>query len=98
MNPRTVLLLALAMYTLSCRSTRMSAATVATSGQPTDSTWNAAFESKIETLRLRYHIPGLSAEVVYQGKLVWKKGFGRADVDLLASDFGKAFVQQVAGL
>jgi hypothetical protein len=57
------------------------AAPGATSGQPTDSAWNAAFESKIETLRLRYHFPGLSAGVVYQGKLVWKKGFGYADVD-----------------
>jgi CubicO group peptidase (beta-lactamase class C family) len=85
MNRKTVLLLAVALYTLSCRSTRMSATPGATSGaasgQPTDSTWNAAFESKIETLRQRYHIPGLSAGVVYQGKLVWKKGFGYADVD-----------------
>jgi CubicO group peptidase (beta-lactamase class C family) len=81
MHPKTVVLLAVAMYTLSCRSTRMSAASGAAPGQPTDSTWNAAFESKIETLRLRYHIPGLSAGVVYQGKLAWKKGFGYADVD-----------------
>ena len=81
MNPKAVLLLAVAIYTLSCRSTRMSAAPGATSGQPADSTWKAAFESKIETLRQRYHIPGLSAGVVYQGKLVWKKGFGYADVD-----------------
>jgi CubicO group peptidase (beta-lactamase class C family) len=81
MNPKTVLLLTLAMFTLSCRSTRMSGAAGVTAGQPIDTTWNAAFESKIETLRGRYHIPGLSAGVVYQGKLVWKKGFGYADVD-----------------
>ena len=35
MHPKTVVLLAVAMYTLSCRSTRMSAAHGASSGQPT---------------------------------------------------------------
>lgn len=81
MNPKSFFLLALALYTFSCRSTRISGASGATYQPPTDSTW-AAFESKIERLRLRYHIPGLSAGVVYGGKLIWKKGFGYADVDL----------------
>jgi CubicO group peptidase (beta-lactamase class C family) len=80
MNPKAVLLLTLAVYAPACGTAHMSATPGATSGSPTDSTWNAAFESKIEALRLRYHIPGLSAGVVYQGKLVWKKGFGYADV------------------
>lgn len=51
-----------------------------------DSTlWNtrqlAAFEKKIEQLRKRYHIPGISAGIVNEKQLVWKKGFGYADVD-----------------
>ncbi|MBO9591437.1 MAG: beta-lactamase family protein [Niabella sp.] len=51
-----------------------------------DSTlWNtrqlAAFEKKIERLRKRYHIPGISAGIVNEKQLVWKKGFGYTDVD-----------------
>jgi hypothetical protein len=65
MNPKTALLLALATYSLSCSSTRTTVAPGSSTGQPTDTTWNAPFESKIEALRERYHIPGLSAGVVY---------------------------------
>jgi CubicO group peptidase (beta-lactamase class C family) len=39
----------------------------------------AAFEKKLEHLRVRYHIPGLSAGIVSDHQLVWKKGFGYAD-------------------
>lgn len=40
----------------------------------------AAFETKLEHLRKRYHIPGLSVGIVNEHKLVWKKGFGFADI------------------
>ncbi|MDQ0109599.1 CubicO group peptidase (beta-lactamase class C family) [Chitinophaga terrae (ex Kim and Jung 2007)] len=42
----------------------------------------ASFEKKLEHLRNRYHIPGFSAGIVYKGRLVWKKGFGYADISL----------------
>lgn len=48
-----------------------------------DSVWRAAniaaFEAKLEYLRERYHIPGISVGIVNEQKLVWKKGFGYAD-------------------
>jgi CubicO group peptidase (beta-lactamase class C family) len=48
-----------------------------------EGTWTAsnvtAFEENLEVLRQRYHIPGLSAGIVEEGKLVWNKGFGYAD-------------------
>ena len=51
----------------------------------TDSVWNAsniqAFEAELETLRKRYHIPGLSAGIVNEGNLAWKSGFGFTDVE-----------------
>ncbi|MGC4023210.1 MAG: serine hydrolase domain-containing protein [Cyclobacteriaceae bacterium] len=40
-----------------------------------------SFESKIESLRKRYHIPGLSVGIVNEKKLVWAKGFGYANID-----------------
>ena len=39
------------------------------------------FENKIESLRKRYHIPGLSVGIVNEKKLIWAKGFGFADID-----------------
>jgi CubicO group peptidase (beta-lactamase class C family) len=39
------------------------------------------FEKEIEILRVRYHIPGLSAGIVKDGQLAWKKGFGFADIE-----------------
>ncbi|HTN38628.1 MAG TPA: serine hydrolase domain-containing protein [Arachidicoccus sp.] len=57
----------------------------AQSHKKNDNVWNAghiaAFERKIESLRERYHIPGLSAGIVYGRKLVWTKGFGFSDVE-----------------
>jgi CubicO group peptidase (beta-lactamase class C family) len=41
----------------------------------------AAFGEKLESLRQRYHIPGLSAGIVEEGKLAWNKGFGYADLE-----------------
>ncbi|GAA4308756.1 serine hydrolase domain-containing protein [Compostibacter hankyongensis] len=46
-----------------------------------DSSRIAAFEKKIEFLRRKYHIPGLSAGIVKGKTLVWSKGFGYADVE-----------------
>ena len=41
----------------------------------------AAFEQRLERLRKRYHIPGISAGIVNEKQLVWKQGFGYADAD-----------------
>ncbi len=41
----------------------------------------APIEKKIEHLRQRYHIPGLSVGMVHEKKLVWAKGFGYADLE-----------------
>lgn len=38
-----------------------------------------ALESRLERLRLRWKIPGLSAAVGHEGKIVWAEGFGSAD-------------------
>ena len=38
-----------------------------------------SFETKLESLRQRYHIPSLSVGIVHNKKLVWHKGFGYAD-------------------
>jgi CubicO group peptidase (beta-lactamase class C family) len=50
-----------------------------------DQVWSPSniltFESELEDLRKRYHIPSLSAGIVNEKKLVWKKGFGYADVE-----------------
>lgn len=50
-----------------------------------DSVWRVAntvaFEKKLESLRKRYHIPGLSIGIVHEKNLVWKKGLGYADVE-----------------
>lgn len=39
-----------------------------------------SFETKLEELRQRYHIPSLSVGIVHKKKLVWHKGFGYADM------------------
>lgn len=47
--------------------------------------WSAAnlasFEASIEKERKQNHIPGLSVGIVHGNKLIWKKGFGFADID-----------------
>src|SRR6218665_245694 len=51
----------------------------------TDKVWETnnivSFEKEIETFRVKYHIPGLSAGIVNGKKLVWSKGFGYADIE-----------------
>ena len=39
------------------------------------------FEEKLETIRGRMRIPGMSAAIAKNGKIVWAKGFGYADVE-----------------
>ena len=41
----------------------------------------AAFEAELENLRQQMKIPGMSAAVVKDGKLIWARGFGYADVE-----------------
>ena len=39
------------------------------------------FERQLEGLRQRLHIPGMSAAIVKDRKVVWAKGFGQADLE-----------------
>jgi CubicO group peptidase (beta-lactamase class C family) len=41
----------------------------------------SAFEAKVESLRLKHHIPSLSVGIVHKKKLVYYGGFGFADVE-----------------
>jgi hypothetical protein len=41
----------------------------------------ARFEKQIEELREKMKIPGLSAAIVKDQKLLWAKGFGLADIE-----------------
>ena len=41
----------------------------------------SAFEAKIESLRLKYHIPSLSVGIVHKKQLVYYGGFGFADLE-----------------
>jgi CubicO group peptidase (beta-lactamase class C family) len=51
----------------------------APAGENTE-TWSK-FEAKLEYLRQQMKIPGMSAAVVMDQKLVWAKGFGYADLE-----------------
>lgn len=70
------------LFFTSCNTTRSVTIKPVTS---TDLVWNStnitAFEEKLEGFRLRYHIPSLSVGIVNEKKLVWKKGFGYADIE-----------------
>lgn len=41
----------------------------------------AALKSALEELAERYHLPGLSAAIVHERKLVWSTGLGHADLE-----------------
>jgi CubicO group peptidase (beta-lactamase class C family) len=41
----------------------------------------ARFERQLEELRVKLRIPGLSAAIVRENKVVWAKGFGHADLE-----------------
>lgn len=79
MHQRSILLTSLLILT----------ATLAAGQQPDgdkasrlrDTAFMFSFRQKIEQLRQRYHIPGLSVGIVYDGKLAWSQGFGFADVE-----------------
>ncbi|MEZ2444914.1 serine hydrolase domain-containing protein [Chitinophaga sp. RCC_12] len=68
---------------LGCRATRPAQNVASVTSR--DTVWSAAaisrFEKKLEHLREKYHIPGLSVGVVNEQKLIWKKGFGYADLE-----------------
>lgn len=40
------------------------------------------FESRLERLRVKYDIPGMSAVIVQSNAVVWSKGFGYADLEV----------------
>ncbi len=44
-------------------------------------TLTAPFESYLELLRQQAGIPGLSAAIVYEGNIVWERGFGYQDLE-----------------
>lgn len=75
------LLFIVSVLLFSCRTANVHKTVTKVTGS--DSVWNTAnvagFEQQLERLRVRYHIPGLSAGIVNGQKLVWKKGFGYAD-------------------
>lgn len=50
------------------------------SEKPDDAAFSL-FESKLEQYATRYKVPGMSAGVVNDGKLIWTKGFGYADIE-----------------
>ena len=39
------------------------------------------FQQSLDSLRRQYAIPGLSAAIVYDGRIIWEKGFGFQDVE-----------------
>lgn len=38
-------------------------------------------EARLEKLRSRWHVPGMSAAIVQEGRVIWSHGFGSADVE-----------------
>lgn len=38
-------------------------------------------ENKLKQLSIQYNVPGISAGIVVEGKLIWTKGFGYADIE-----------------
>jgi len=49
--------------------------------QPPETDRIAQFETELDDLRRRLKIPGLSGAVVKDGKVLWSKGFGHADLE-----------------
>ncbi|NLR57349.1 beta-lactamase family protein [Chitinophaga polysaccharea] len=72
----------MAICLFACRTSKTGIATKKITAA--DTIWNsirmAAFAERMETLRQRYHIPGLSLGIVNAGQLAWKTGLGYADV------------------
>ena len=52
-----------------------------TSISPEDTKRLQSFERQVDELRQRLKVPGLSAAIVKDQKLVWAKGFGHADLE-----------------
>lgn len=49
--------------------------------QSSDQAHLAEFQNSLETLRQQYRIPGLSAAIVNNGRIIWEGGFGFHDVE-----------------
>jgi CubicO group peptidase (beta-lactamase class C family) len=81
---KTIVFLITAFIFLSCTTSKKSSHSVIPV-KANDNVWNqnniTDFEKEIESLRKRYHIPGLSAGIVNEKKLAWKNGFGYADIE-----------------
>jgi CubicO group peptidase (beta-lactamase class C family) len=73
------------IFILSLPTTLAFGQSIPTSSAISPEKWSAAnladFEASIEKERKQNHIPGLSVGIVYGNKLIWKKGFGFADID-----------------
>lgn len=75
--------LGIILFLFACNTSRQ--ATNRTPVTSRDAVWSATqtarFEKKLEQLREKYHIPGISAGVVNEKQLAWKKGFGYANLE-----------------
>jgi CubicO group peptidase (beta-lactamase class C family) len=76
---KNILFILISCAALACSSTHKLNPVTAT-----DPVWNAAnvaaFEKRLEALRLRYHIPSLAIGIVNEKKLVVRGGLGYADL------------------
>src|SRR5512136_2974540 len=76
---RSLFLLIIGFVILSLNGCAAPAATPAKEGDDAEK-WDK-FEAELESLRQEMKIPGMSAAVVKNGRLVWAHGFGFADVE-----------------
>jgi len=81
---KTIVFLTIASFFLSCTASQKTSHSV-NAVTASDKVWNQDnirdFEKEIESLRVRYHIPGLSVGIVNEKKLAWKNGFGYSDIE-----------------
>lgn len=77
------LFLGIALFLFACHSSRRAVNKLPVTSR--DAVWSAEridhLEKKLEHLREKYHIPGISAGVVNERQLAWKKGFGYANLE-----------------
>jgi len=81
---KTIVFLTTSSFFLSCTASQKTSHSV-NAVTASDKVWNQDnirdFEKEIESLRARYHIPGLSVGIVNEKKLAWKNGFGYSDIE-----------------
>jgi CubicO group peptidase (beta-lactamase class C family) len=70
----------LSLLSMSCNPGREARKPVTAHSSVWDQQNINAFEKRLEKLRRHYHIPSLSAGIVNEKMLAWKKGFGYADL------------------